>query len=512
VKTLKTLAPRKRLMYQPQFKQLSFEDFHMPFGGKLDKSNRWIKMANTVPWYEAELLYAKKFPSKRGAPALTVRMALGALIIKEKLGVSDDETVEQIKENPYLQYFIGLENYQHEAPFDGSMLTHFRKRLNHGDLAALQEKLRLQSHQKQEKSGSDDDDTPGSTNKGKLIVDATCAPADIAYPTDLGLLNDAREKSEIIIDKLYRQAPEDVIKPRTYRKNARKDFLRMSMKRKNSSRVLYRGIGKQLRYLSRNLKSIERLSQQVSLSVLEKQWYRNLLVISELYRQQLEMHRSGRKSIGDRLVSISQPHVRPMVRGKAAAKTEFGMKLSISVVNGWSEIERMSWNNYNEGCDLIKEIERYRERYGYYPESAHADKIYRTKANRLWCQANNIRLSGVPLGRPPKDPERNRARRKQIQEDEGIRNAVEGKFGQAKRRFSLNRVMARLAESSKTVVSIIFLVMNLEHLLSVHFLRFFVHYTSSWRANNGSYNHLRIDIRNIWNGDNSIGRMAPVAA
>jgi hypothetical protein len=140
------------------------------------------------------------------------------------------------------------------------------------------------------------------------------------------------------------------------------------------------------------------------------------------------MHRSGRKSIEDRLVSISQPHVRPMVRGKAAAKTEFGMKLSISVVDGWSIVERMSWKNYNEGCDLIKAIERYRARYGYYPESAHADKIYRTKANRLWCQAKNIRLSGVPLGRPPKDPEKNRARRKQIQEDEGIRNAVEGKF------------------------------------------------------------------------------------
>ena len=80
-------------------------------------------MADSFPWYEAELLYARKFPSKRGAPALTVRMALGSLIIKEKLGLSDDETIEQIRENPYLQYFIGLESYQNEAPFDGSMLT-----------------------------------------------------------------------------------------------------------------------------------------------------------------------------------------------------------------------------------------------------------------------------------------------------------------------------------------------------------------------------------------------------
>lgn len=130
----------------------------------------------------------------------------------------------------------------------------------------------------------------------------------------------------------------------------------------------------------------------------------------------------------------------------------------------------MSWNSYNEGIDLVRDIERYRERYGHYPESVHADKIYRTLANRMWCKERGIRLSGVPLGRPPKDAEKNRIRRRQIREDEGIRNVVEGKFGQAKRRYSLSRVMARLAESSQTVVSIVFLVMNLDRLLAVPFL------------------------------------------
>ena len=296
---------------------------------------------------------------------------------------------------------------------------------------------------------NDDGPGTGSANQGKLIVDATCAPADIAYPTDLGLLNDAREKSEILIDKLYAHTPAGISKPRTYRQKARRDFLGLSMKRNRSKRLIQLGLRKQLQYLGRNLKRIAALSESVSLTLLESRWYRTFLV------------------------SISQPHVRPLVRGKAAAKTDFGMKLSISVVAGWSTIERMSWNNYNEGCDLVGDIERYRDRYGYYPESVHADKIYRTLANRMWCKKYGIRLSGVPLGRPPKDQEKNRARRRQIREDEGIRNAVEGKFGQAKRKYSLSRVMARLAESSQTVVSIVFLVMNLEHLLSVHFLHFF---------------------------------------
>ena len=473
-------------MYQPKFHQLSFETFHLPFGGKLDPKNRWVKLAETIPWHVAEERYAKKFPSKRGAPALTVRMALGALIIKEKLGLSDVETVEQIKEGPYLQYFIGLEEFQYEAPFDASSMTHFRKRFKHADLAALQEDLlRRQQEKKKAKQSNrhdDDDDLGGNpSNKGKLIVDATCAPADIAYPTDIGLLNDAREKSEQLIDKLYEHAPEGMKKPRTYRQQARKDFLTVSMKRSLSGRSLRRGIRKQLQYLGRNLKSIGKLSASVSLSVLGARWYRSLLVISELYRQQLEMYRTNRRSIAERLVSISQPHVRPIVRGKASARTEFGMKLSISVVEGWSMVERMAWNNYNEGGDLVRDIERYKNRYGVYPESVHADKRYRTKENRKWCKDRGIRLSGVQLGRPPKEPEKHRARRKQQKEDEGIRNAVEGKFGLAKRCYSLDRVMAKLAESSQTVAGIVFLVMNLERWLSIPFLRFVKWFCSEWQ-------------------------------
>lgn len=464
-------------MYQPKFQQLTFENFHLPFGGKLDPENRWVKLADVIPWHVAETMYAKNFMSKRGAPALTVRMALGSLIIKEKLGLSDIETVEQIKENPYLQFFIGLETYQHAAPFDASMLTHFRKRLKHTDLAALQEEL-LQRHlaeerRKAEERNQNDDGDGGSGNKGKLIVDATCAPADIAYPTDIGLLNDAREKTERIIDDLCAMHPEGVAKPRMSRRTARKDFLAVGMKKSLSRKALRKGLRKQLSYLRRNLQYIGVLSASVPLTVLSTARYRDLLVIDELYRQQQEMYKSDRKSISDRIVSISQPHVRPIVRGKAAARTEFGMKLSISVVDGISLPERMSWNAYNEGCDLVRDIERYRERYGHYPESVHADKIYRTLANRMWCKARGIRLSGVPLGRPPKDVEKNRVRRRQIREDEGVRNAVEGMFGKAKRRYGLGRVMARLAESSLSVVSITFLVMNLDRLLAAPFLRLF---------------------------------------
>jgi hypothetical protein len=113
------------------------ENFELPFGGKLAEDNRWVIMAKLIPWAEVEGVaghprreeYAKKFTPLLGAPAKSSRMALGALIIKEKLGISDRETVEQIRENPYLQYFIGLNSYRNEAPFEASMLVHFRQRL-----------------------------------------------------------------------------------------------------------------------------------------------------------------------------------------------------------------------------------------------------------------------------------------------------------------------------------------------------------------------------------------------
>jgi IS5 family transposase len=106
---------------------LSPSDFELPSGGRLSPDNRWVKMAELIPWSEFEAEYAENFPTEMGAPAKSFRMALGALIIKEKLGISDRETVEQVRENPYMQYFIGQSIYSNELPFDPSLLVHFRR-------------------------------------------------------------------------------------------------------------------------------------------------------------------------------------------------------------------------------------------------------------------------------------------------------------------------------------------------------------------------------------------------
>jgi IS5 family transposase len=117
-------------------------------------------------------------------------------------------------------------------------------------------------------------------------------------------------------------------------------------------------------------------------------------VISEVLRQQQWMYDQRSRRIDDRIVSISQPHVRPIKRGKAGADTEFGAKVSISLVDGVSFVDRISWDNFNEGIDLIGQIESYRIRFGHYPKSVHADKIYRNRDNRKYCKKHNIDYPG----------------------------------------------------------------------------------------------------------------------
>ena len=109
---------------------LSPKKFELPFEGKLSPENRWVIMAELIPWSDFEAEYAENFSENMGAVAKPFRMALGALIIKEKLGTSDRETVEQIRENPYLQYFLGMSSYSNKAVFDASLMVYFRERID----------------------------------------------------------------------------------------------------------------------------------------------------------------------------------------------------------------------------------------------------------------------------------------------------------------------------------------------------------------------------------------------
>ncbi|BDA72328.1 transposase [Calothrix sp. PCC 7716] len=364
-----------------------------------------------------------------------------------------------------------MSSYSNEAPFDASMLVHFRERIsvelvNKVNQGMVKKMLEAASEELAEKKTEETEEGNTPKNWGKLILDATCAPGDIAYPTDLGLLNQARKHTEKIIDLLYEQLKGRLEKkPRTYREVARKDYLEVAKKRRVSQKDRRKAIKKQLQYINRNLSHIRQLVLSgATLEVLTDRQYEMLLVAAEIYRQQLWLYENQKQSIDDRIVSLSQPHIRPIVRGKAGKAVEFGAKLSASYFDGYVFLDHISWDNFNESGDLKAQVEAYKNYTGYYPESVHVDKIYRTRENRAWCKERGIIMSGPALGRPKVNV--SKEEKKQALESERIRNCIEGKFGQGKRRFSLNRVMAKLPHTSLTVIAITFLVMNISTHLS----------------------------------------------
>lgn len=463
--------------------QSEFVNFYLPFNGHLSASNRWVKLAALVPWDQVERCYRDSFAGTgMGAPAKSGRIAYGALLIKERLGITDEETVEQICENPYLQYFLGFKELCEKAPFDPSMMVHFRSRFTAEHHEWINSKIIAAATDTEEgasqKDVSEDDDGESHSppNAGKLLVDATCTPADVRYPTDLGLLNEAREKTEAVIDQFHehivRTREEPVKKPRTYRQNARKAYLAVAKQKKPGAKKIRKAIGQQLNYLKRNLGHIAAMieSQPRILLELNRYGYKCLLVIHTLYEQQRQMHELRMHSVPDRIVSISQPHVRPIVRGKAGKRVEFGAKISIShQKDGYVSLDKLSWDAYNECCDLPDQIERYKKRFGYYPSSVHADTIYRTRENRKYCKDRDIRLSGKPLGRPkkrtPENAEQLKAQKRLERQDECDRIPVEGKFGNCKRKGTLGRIMAKLAHTSESVIHVGIIMLNLEKYL-----------------------------------------------
>ena len=446
--------------------QLQFEDFVFPYG-TLNRENDWVKLAGLVPWEEAEKEYAKQFVDN-GHPAHPARIALGALIIKQRLNCSDEWTVRHVSENPYLQYFLGLKEYTSKCPFGASTMVEFRKRFPEKTIEAL-----LAASVPEHDSNDDDlhgnNGTGGSsenevqegsqkcTNSGTLLMDATCCPADVAFPQDFQLLNKAREKLETLIDTICEV--NRLHKPRMRREQARRDYLRLSKSKKRSAKVIRSAVRKQLNYVFRDLGFIAGYIRE-GLHLQQKQ-YDLLNTITTLYEQQLYMHEQKTHSIHDRIVSLSQPWVRPIVRGKSHANTEFGAKLHISMVDGYARIERLSFDAFNEATDFFASVEHYRKQHGFYPSRVLADKIYRNRETIAWCRERHIQLTGPSLGRPPKNQEKVKEARKQEYQDICDRNIVEGEFGTGKRAYGLGRIMAHLPQTSFCVIGIALLCMNL---------------------------------------------------
>jgi len=195
-----------------------------------------------------------------------------------------------------------------------------------------------------------------------------------------------------------------------------------------------------------------------------------LHVIEKVYEQQKYMYDNHTHTVKDRIVSISQPYIRPIVRGKVKDPVEFGAKLDMSLdEKGMARLERISFDAYNECETLQGAVKRYYERTGHYSERVLVDKIYRNRENLAYCKERGIRLSGPAPGRPKKD---RKADKRTEAKDNKDRIEVERAFSLAKRNYGLGLLKTKLDTTTRSSIALSIIAMNVEQ-ISRDFLRLF---------------------------------------
>ena len=291
-------------------------------------------------------------------------------------------------------------------------------------------------------------------------------------------MNEAREKLEAMLDELCDEY--NFYRLRTYRKQARKAYLAVAKSKKPSGKKIRKAIRKQLQYVRRDIGHVHRLTDENGCELSDKS--KGLFsTIEKLYEQQNYMYQNHTHSVEDRIVSIVQPYVRPIVRGKAKAPVEFGAKLDLSIERGLGRIERISFDSFNESENLQPAIERYFERNGCYPERVLADKIYRNRANLQYCREHGIRLSGPSLGRRSSDYDHDL---KTQYIDNADRVEVERAFSLTKRSYGLGCITTRLAETTLGSIVLSVIAMNIGKIARLSFwpkfISIFSRYLAMW--------------------------------
>ena len=501
----------KQMRFKPRYKQLTIDGFRSSLDG-LDKTNRWVWLGDHLPWEEYEKQYGKTLNNQAvGAGAKPARMVIGAMIIKHSTRLSDVDTVEMIRENPYMQYMCGLEEFTDQPIFDPSLFVDLRKRISEDDINKMTESLLKREQEIKEKARKQEEESPkgdngqqpvapahdedtaaftdskGRKHQGELKIDATCADAEVRYPVDVDIIDDGCRKIDSFIRRICKKAGISV--PYTYYGKARNAYAYLVKMKKKGGKLVKDTIGLMLSCLHKDILTLIDLTAgefRSRLDFLRKDQRRVLDAAMKMFFQQQKMYQTGEHRCDDRIISIFQSHVRPIVRGKASAKVEFGAKIGVSIVEGYNFIDHHSWDSYNESSDLQVHIDKYVERFGYLPATIHADKIYMNKANRAILKDLEIKSYSKPLGRPPKEPpspERQAAMARAV----GKRNEIECSFGTGKRVYQANDIRAKLPETAECWTGMCYFAKNvmkffreLCHILS-EMLRFLT-LGADWRS------------------------------
>ena len=423
----------------------------LPFGGQLDETNRWLRIAELIPWEKLESEYASHF-SRIGRPATDGRLFIGLVLLKHMTASSDREIVETVLENPYMQAFCGYNSFMTRRMLNASTLTRLRKKMGVAFFQHMEERTyRLLIERKIIRARG-------------ILVDATVFPENVRHPSDVGLLNRAREwlvKHVSILGGLLG-------KPyRTYKRTGRKVYLNFTKKKIKRKKTIEKAKRQMLNFVRRLLTQFEDAHKRLMKvgRLVEQRVIEQFEVVKRLYEQQRKMYREKSHRVKDRIVSMHRPYVRPVVRGKSGKEVEFGPKVALTHAGGFMFVDRFSHDVFSEGDKEIvrRQVKKFRELFGRKPEWLTGDRLYGNRENRRMLKRMKVRGGLHALGRPCKKESVNNRWLKKRQRE---RNRIEGGIGHGKEHFMLDRIRYQGVEGSETWVRCGILAMNLKTALA----------------------------------------------
>jgi hypothetical protein len=472
--------------YTPHNKQYDLGLLKSSLDG-LDKNNRWVMLGDLLPWSDIEKTYNSRLKNMdKGAGNKSARLIIGAMIVKHKLSLSDAETIETIRENPYMQYLCGLSEFTDKKIFNPTLFVVIRKRIseeeiNEMTLKVLQQQQRiLEDRINQKEAAKDEDKNDGDSqkagtedpyakeftdsksrlHKGVLKIDATCADAEVRYPVDVDIVHDGCKVVDRYIKSICTSL--SIKRLHTHYSFARRVYLTLIKKARKRGKMVKETIAQMLNYLRKDiLLLVDIIAKDTNRLKLLTNREQNILTATIImYHQQEEMLANNVHTCPNRIISIFQRHLRPIVRGKAKAKVEFGAKIGASIVDGYTFVDHHSWDAYNESQDLPLQIRLYQERFGYLPATILADKIYLNKENRKVIDDYEIKSYCKPLGRPPKEGQ-SEDNIRNMAKASGDRNEIESTFGVGKRIYRANNIRAKLPDTARCWTGMCYFIKNL---------------------------------------------------
>lgn len=411
------------------------------FSPEIEKSLKWQAFLNTeigrlyecIPFDEL-VAYFPKVSNQGKKSILGIRGGLGLQFLKSYLDLSDAKLIERLNTDWSLQLFCGVDFGLHTMIKDKDYVGRWRRWLaRYLNIEELQGIL-MKNWQ------------ADLSDQKACLMDATCYESSVRYPTDAKLL---WESCEWVFEKMFEICERAKLsKPRSKYKEQRSKYSIYARSRRKGHKKT-RKIKKKLLYLlEKGLGQLTQiLSKRDSKETLEPKFKSRLGIIYQVLEQQKEIYKDGKTAGKDRIISLSKPYLRPIVRGKETKRVEFGVKAHMFEIGGVCLIEHLSYNAFNESTRLKQTVGLQQLYTGKQVNMLGADKIYATRANRAWCKENEILTNFVPVGRPKKQSKKSVELVVRKALDKERSTVLEGSFGNHKLHYGLGRIRAKTAKT-----------------------------------------------------------------